>query len=116
MRLPYKLQSFLHLMRPRIRLGTIPLFPGVPFVALPVSLGPAELSYHLHVMGLSGMGKSKLLAHYAAQLILQGRAVSVLDPHADLAQDVLRLLLRHGYFRRPDATKRVLYVDFSHPT
>jgi hypothetical protein len=98
--------------RPRVRIGAIPLFP---FLSLPFSLGPAELATHLHVMGLTGMGKSKLLAQYASQLILQGRACAVLDPHADLVEDILLLLLRQGYFRHPDAYSRLLYVDFADP-
>lgn len=106
----------------RVRLGTIPLVPSLAsipflrFLQLPFSLTRADLATHLHVMGLTGMGKSKLLAQYASQLILQGRACVVLDPHADLVEDVLLLLLQKGYFRRPDALSRVLYVDFAHPT
>jgi hypothetical protein len=61
------------------------------------------------------MGKSKLLAQFASQLILQGRGVAVLDPAADLVDDILLLLLRHGYYRRPDALRKVLYVDFAEP-
>src|SRR5260221_10628778 len=93
-----------------IRLGTIPLLPGIGW---PYTWGTAEVNAHLHMMGLTGMGKSKLLASYAAQLIVQGRACAVIDPHADLARDVVQLLLQHGYFRRPDAMERLLYLDFS---
>lgn len=85
----------------------------LPFVGLPFQLGPQELKSHIHCIGLSGAGKSKLLAHYATQLILQGEAVGVVDPHADLAHDVLALLLKEGYFRRKHARQQLLYVDFS---
>jgi hypothetical protein len=54
-----------------------------------------------------------MLASYATQLILQGQGVAIVDPHADLAHDVLALLLQAGYFRRNDARRKVLYVDFS---
>jgi hypothetical protein len=97
---------------PRVRLGTLPLFPGV---GLPYSLGPADVRSHLHVMGLTGMGKSKLLAQYASQLILQGQACAIIDPHADLVEDILLVLLKQGYYRRPEAMHRVLYLDFAHP-
>jgi hypothetical protein len=103
---------------PRVCLGSIPLFPlfpSLPFLNLPFSLKRADLATHLHIMGLTGMGKSKLLAQYASQLILQGRACAVLDPHADLVEDILLLLLQHGYFYRKDALQRVLYVDFADP-
>lgn len=103
---------------PSLRLGSIPLFPSLPFfarLALPYTLHGARVLTHRHVMGLTGMGKSKLLASLAAQLILQGQPCAVIDPHADLAQDVLRLLVEGGYFRRPDARARVWYVDLAHP-
>lgn len=104
---------------PTLRLGAIPLFPALPFasfLALPYTLDPATVTTHFHVMGLTGMGKSKLLASIAAQLIIQGRSCAVIDPHADLAYDVLRLLVERGFYRRhQDAMRRVLYVDFAHP-
>ncbi len=104
---------------PQLRLGSIPLFASLPassFLALPYSLSGTATATHLHVMGLTGMGKSKLLANIASQLILQGYPCAVIDPHADLAEDVLRLLLERGFFRRPDAMQRVRYVDFAYPT
>jgi hypothetical protein len=96
--------------RPVVHLGTRLI---LPLLRLPYHLKDPQLSSHFHVMGTTGVGKSKLLASFAAQLILQGRACSVVDPHADLAHDVLRLLLDAGYFRRPSAQKRVLYIDFA---
>src|SRR5579859_6772739 len=66
----------------RIRLGTRWV---LPFLPLPFSLGERDLSSHLHCMGTTGAGKSKLLAHLATQLILSGRSCAVIDPHADLA-------------------------------
>jgi type IV secretory system conjugative DNA transfer VirD4/TraG family protein len=95
---------------PLVHLGSTQV---LPFVGMPFRLGPKELKSHIHCIGLTGQGKSKLLASYASQLILQGRAVAVVDPHADLAHDVLALLLQAGYFQRKDATKKLLYVDFS---
>jgi len=99
--------------RPVVHLGTRRLFPFLP---VPYRLKDPQLSSHFHVMGTTGVGKSKLLANFAAQLILGGRACSVIDPHADLAHDVLRLLLDAGFFRRSDAKKRLLYVDFADRT
>lgn len=93
-----------------VRLGST---QALPFVGWPFRLGPKELKTHMHCMGLTGQGKSKLLAHFASQLILNGRAVAVLDPHADLAHDVLAQLLSAGYFQRPEAMQKVLYIDFS---
>lgn len=96
---------------PLLRLGTTR--DVFPFVRVPVALSEQDLASHVHIMGVTGQGKSKLLAHLATQLIVQGRACSVIDPHADLATDILAQLLDAGYFRRPDAMRRVWYVDFS---
>lgn len=122
---PFPLSLFQrHRRTPGLRLGTIPLFPALAslpflsflsFLSLPYTLRPSAVSTHMHVMGLTGMGKSKLLANMAAQLILQNRACAIIDPHTDLAEDVLRLLVEQGYYRRPDAMRRVLYVDFANP-
>ncbi|MGH2530902.1 MAG: hypothetical protein ACRDJW_01225 [Thermomicrobiales bacterium] len=79
---------------------------------LPHYLGPRERATHRHVLGLTGQGKSKLLAHLFVQLHLQGVGVAVVDPHGDLAVDCLRALADHGYFARPDAFDRLWYVDF----
>lgn len=94
---------------------TIPLGSRqlLPFLHVPFRLSAAALNSHFHVMGVTGQGKSKLLANLAAQMILNGRACSVVDPHADLAHDILQILLDNGYFRRSHATQKLLYVDFA---
>lgn len=96
--------------KPAVRLGSTRVFP---FVDRAFWLGPNDLKSHIHCIGLSGAGKSKLLASYASQLILQGQAVGIVDPHADLAHDILGLLLEAGYFRRNDARQKLLYIDFA---
>ncbi len=65
-------------------------------------------------MGTTGQGKSKLLAHFTSSLIPQNVGCCLIDPHADLAHDVLTLLYDSGYFKRPGAYDKLLYVDFSH--
>src|SRR5262249_52587449 len=67
-----------------------------------------------HIMGLTGTGKSKLLASIATQLIVQGEPCAVIAPHGDLAEDVLRLLVERGFYRWSDAFEKVRFVDFSH--
>jgi hypothetical protein len=99
-----------HRAGPRVTLGSREI---LPFVSVPFNLDSQALASHIHCMGTTGVGKSKLLAHVASQLILQGGACSVIDPHTDLATDVLRLLMDAGYYQRPDALQRVWYVDFS---
>ena len=53
----------------------------------------------MYVTGLTGRGKSKFLQNCLVQDILAGRGCAVVDPHGDLAKDVLRSLISSGYFR-----------------
>jgi hypothetical protein len=79
----------------------------------PFKLNVKKLKTHKHVMGITGQGKSKLLAHMTASLILQGVGCCLIDPHSDLARDVLTLLADNHYFDRPGAYNKFLYIDFS---
>src|SRR5260370_4383494 len=79
----------------------------------PFTLTEPKLKQHRHVMGTTGQGKSKLLAHFTASLILQDVGCCLIDPHADLARDVLAILVDNGYFNRPGAYEKLLYVDFN---
>jgi len=95
--------------QPTLRIGTRNSW----FFQFPFSLTEQQIHTHKHVMGLTGMGKSKLLAHLAASLILQNIPVGVIDPHTDLTQDILGLLYEQGYFQRKDAYQKLLYIDCS---
>jgi hypothetical protein len=94
----------------RVQLGTREI---VPFVSVPFYLGPKQLGKHIHYMGVTEVGKSKSLAWFASSLILQGYSCAVIDPHADLAHDVLRLLMDNGLYKRQDTMQKVWYLDFS---
>lgn len=48
-----------------------------------------DLLRHMHVMGKSGMGKSTLLEHVAAEAMERGMGCAVLDPHGDLVDRLL---------------------------
>jgi len=86
---------------------TVPL-PGHVF-----AISPAEQAYHSLVWGSTGAGKSKFLATQLLQHISRHHAVCLLDPHGDLAEDCLRGLASGGFFSRPDAYERLVYIDFS---
>jgi hypothetical protein len=75
-----------------------------------------ELAQHVHCIGTTGQGKSKLLASIFVQLLNQGIAVALIDPHSDLALDILGLLLDSGYFKERGAFDKLWYVDFSNQT
>ncbi|MDQ3549521.1 MAG: DUF87 domain-containing protein [Chloroflexota bacterium] len=82
---------------PRLVLGHHASAPRMlPFLARPVALHGREIHQHKHVIGVTGQGKSKLLASMFAQLHSQGIGCGVIDPHSDLALDCLRLLIDRG--------------------
>lgn len=66
------------------------------------SLSDEERSRHIHVLGASGTGKSKLLEAMIRQDIKAGRGLCLIDPHGTLAEDVLQWCAATGMqaFRR----------------
>lgn len=58
-------------------------------VSRPVVIPTPERLKHMHVVGVSGVGKSTLLLSIALQDIEAGRGVAVIDPHGDLVDDLL---------------------------
>jgi hypothetical protein len=54
---------------------------------------PADcLESHMLIGGKSGEGKSTLMQHLALQSMLEKRGLILIDPHGDLAEQVLRLM------------------------
>lgn len=85
------------------RLGRYNFFPAF-------HVSPQVRKLHTYVVGLTGRGKSKFLQNCLMQDVLAGRGCAVVDPHGDLAKDVLRQLHTHRFFSNETAYKRVLYV------
>lgn len=54
-----------------------------------VLLAPEDRAQHLYVVGKTGLGKSTLLRNLILQDLYAGRGVGLLDPHGDLAREVL---------------------------
>jgi DNA helicase HerA-like ATPase len=54
-----------------------------------VVLAPEDRAQHLYVVGKTGLGKSTLLRNLILQDLYAGRGVGLLDPHGDLAREVL---------------------------
>src|SRR5947207_13620331 len=88
---------------PSLRLGLQGYWP----LRWPLHLRGLELAKHKHIMGTTGVGKSKFNAHVAVSLIQKGVPCSVIDPHADLVHDVLGLLHQSGFFQHPNAFKKI---------
>ncbi len=86
-----------------------------PFLKRQVALTGPEYEKHIHILGTTGVGKSKLNAHIAVSQIMEGTACSIIDPHSDLTHDTLSMLLDAGYFSRGDAFDKLWYIEFSNP-
>ena len=94
---------------PSVTLGT----SGPPVIDRPVVLKGRELAAHKHILGVTGQGKSKMIAGYFLQLVNQGVGALLIDPHADLADDILAALASNGFYRDPRAYERLLYLDLT---
>jgi len=66
--------------------------------------------FHSYVVGLTGRGKSKFLQNCIVQDVIAGRGCAVVDPHGDLAKDVLRTLISLKHFSNETAYERIMYV------
>ena len=74
-------------------------------------LRAAQRATHMYVLGITGQGKSKLLEHCLFQDIVTGRGCGLLDPHTDLAQDLLTYLATSGFFEKAENRERIIYFD-----
>ena len=68
------------------RIGSLRFFPRF-------RISSKVRKFHAYIVGLTGRGKSKFLQNCLVQDILAGRGCAVVDPHGDLAKDVLRSLI-----------------------
>jgi DNA helicase HerA-like ATPase len=76
-------------------------------------LSEKEQAYHAAIFGASGSGKSKLLQSVFLQHLAKGHGVGLIDPHADLALDILKSLTASGFFRKEDAFDKLIFLDFA---
>jgi hypothetical protein len=73
----------------------------------PLVLWPdAWRTRHFYALGATRMGKSTLLLNMIAQDLAAGRGLCLIDPHGDLARDVLSLV-------PPEREKDVLFLDLA---
>ncbi len=54
-----------------------------------IFLKPGDRQRHLYMIGMTGTGKSTLMANLAIQDIQAGHGVCVIDPHGSLVEDIL---------------------------
>lgn len=57
--------------------------------ARPFGISPADQRQHVYALGKTGAGKTTLLRNMILQHILQGHGVGFIDPHGDLAEELL---------------------------
>lgn len=74
----------------------------------PFAIDVASRRQHVYVIGQTGAGKSTLLRNLILQDIEAGRGVAIIDPHGDLAADILEHI-------PPSRTGDVVYFDPSAP-
>ncbi len=55
----------------------------------------ADRRHHLHILGKTGTGKSSLIRNLLLQDIWQGRGVALIDPHGDLADEIIDQIPSH---------------------
>lgn len=77
-----------------------------------------DLDTHIYVVGKSGKGKSKFLEGLLWQLITLGQGCGLIDPHGDLANNLLRLLAycptgpnRRPWLSDPNNLDKLVYLE-----
>jgi hypothetical protein len=77
----------------------------------PFGLSSADRRHHVYCVGKTGTGKTTLLRNLILQDFIAGRGVGVIDPHGDLARELLDLIPR----RRTDDLVYFDPSDYDHP-
>ena len=65
-----------------------------------VYLPPKTRATHMHVLGASGRGKSKFVEHLIREDIRQGNGLCLIDPHAELYDNLVRWIEDKGFLGR----------------
>jgi len=69
-----------------------------------IGLDAVDRAYHLYLIGRSGMGKTTLLKEMLRQDIEAGAGCGIIDPHGDIAEELLELI-------PPHRVRDVVYLD-----
>jgi len=77
----------------------------------PFGLSTTDRRQHVYCVGKTGTGKTTLLRNLILQDLMAGRGIGVIDPHGDLAKELLDLIPR----RRSDDLVYFDPSDYDHP-
>ena len=77
----------------------------------PIRMKQGDRRRHMYVIGKSGSGKSEFIKSLAKQDILEGRGICIMDPHGELARDMLDFVPRE----RADDVIYFSPADFERP-
>jgi hypothetical protein len=61
----------------------------------PFGISTADQRQHIYIIGKTGSGKTTLLLNLISQHIALGHGVGLIDPHGDLAEEILRHIPPH---------------------
>src|SRR4051812_25911681 len=106
--------NFFHVLRrcPTITLGTYG-----PFGWWPLRMPIHQFTTHMHIVGRSGSGKSKFIEGLLWQLIMAGQGCAFIDPHADSANHLLKLLAFYEgrknkpWLVNPQHARKLIYCE-----
>ena len=56
---------------------------------IPFGISPADQRHHLYLIGKTGSGETTLLRNLIVQHIAAGHGVGLIDPHGDLAEELV---------------------------
>ena len=105
----------LHRRQPQ---STVPIGTAGPFGLFSTSFSINEFHSHIYITGTIGTGKSKLLQHFLFELATAGAGCGVIDPHSDLATDLIAQLASYPknrpWLSEAHNRQRILYIDPFH--
>src|ERR1700719_4640419 len=62
---------------------------------MPFGISAGDRRQHLYLIGKSGTGKTTLLRNLICQDIERGHGIALIDPHGDLAEEMLDCIPSH---------------------
>lgn len=87
-----ELASILNLPNPKNCLNQLNLESSAYLAGPKIEMSEEDRKRHLYIVGKTGMGKSTLILNFIKKDIEENKAIVVIDPHGDLADEALNLV------------------------